>query len=268
MTSQTIDGAHLDVGLITGDAERARRFYADVMQLSEAESATCAGGGTRYRFRAGRQWLSLYRMAAVPQRQPGGLYDGIGYRVLAFLVDDLDALCERIVAFGGHVAKGVDLPGRLSVRFAKDTDGNMLELLGLAEPGGDATEDRIQAGLTVADAERSRDFYGRILGWPEHPRHPMPDEMTRYAFSAGTSTLKFWSRKEMLPNLAGRPELHIGIRFVTVTVPDVARVREEATARGAPACRDHAGLGGEHSAWISDPDGNWIELAPARSARG
>ena len=72
MSTQTIDGAHLDVGLITGDAARARRFYADVMRLSQAESVPCAGGGTRYRFRAGRQWLSLYRLAALPQRQPGG----------------------------------------------------------------------------------------------------------------------------------------------------------------------------------------------------
>jgi catechol 2,3-dioxygenase-like lactoylglutathione lyase family enzyme len=262
MSSATIGGLHLDIGLVTAEAQRARRFYRDVMQLSEAEPVPCAVGGTRYRFRAGSQWLSLCSLPTAPERQPGGLYDGIGYRVLAFFVDDLDALCARIVDFGGRVAKGVELPGRLRIRFAKDSDGNMLELLGLAEPAGDALEDRVQIGLTVADPERSRDFYGRVLGWPEHPQLPMPDDMTRYAFSAGSSTLKFWRREETLPNLAGAPELHTGIRFITLSVPDVARALDEAVARGATGCHDGARLGAEHSAWICDPDGNWIELAP------
>lgn len=182
----------MDVGLVTADAERARRFYGDVMELAEEEPVSIGGTVTQYRFRAGGQLVKLMDYPDKPKRRPSGLYDGIGYQVLAFFVDDLDALIDRIEANGGRVAPGVDLPGKLRIRFAKDADGNMLELLGLEEPGGDALKDRVQVGMTVADVENSRHFYGQVLGSSEHPSLPMRDDMTRYAFSS-PHTLKFWS---------------------------------------------------------------------------
>ena len=127
-----------------------------VMQLVEEEPVRVGSTVTQYRFRAGGQLVKLMDYPDKPPQRPSGLYDGIGYRVLAFFVDDLDALIGRIEASGGRVAPGVDLPGKLRIRFAKDADGNMLELLGLDEPGGYALKDRVQVGMTVADVEALR----------------------------------------------------------------------------------------------------------------
>ena len=148
--------AGIDIGLVTADAGRARRFYRDVMRLSEEEPVKRAGSVTEFRFRAGPQLIKLVDHPEKPPQQPSGLYDGIGYRVVAHFVDDLEALVARIEAAGGRVASGVDLPGKLRVCFAKDADGNMLELLGLEEPAGVGLRERMQIGLTVSDVEKSR----------------------------------------------------------------------------------------------------------------
>jgi predicted enzyme related to lactoylglutathione lyase len=253
----------MDVGLVTADADKARRFYSEVMRLQEEEPISIGGTVTQYRFRAGAQLVKLMDYPDKPQMQPSGLYDGIGYRVLAFFVDDLDALIERIETSGGRVAPGVDLPGKLRIRFAKDADGNMLELLGLEEPGGEGLKDRVQVGMTVSDSQNSRRFYGEVLGLAEHPSMPMRDNMIRYAFSAGRSTLKFWSRQatETLPNLAGAMNASVGIRFVTIWVKEVDALAKDLEARGVKIVIPPMQLPDARIFFVADPDDNWIELA-------
>jgi catechol 2,3-dioxygenase-like lactoylglutathione lyase family enzyme len=251
----------MDIGLVTADAEKARRFYGEVMQLREEEPMQIGDTVTQYRFRAGGQLVKLMDYPDKPQQRPSGLYDGIGYRVLAFFVDDLDDLIGRIEAGGGRVAPGVDLPGKLRIRFAKDADGNMLELLGLEEPAGDSLEDRVQVGMTVANSENSRHFYGQVLGLAEHTSLPMRDDMTRYGFSAGSSTLKFWSRPEPLANFAGALNASVGIRFVTLWVRKIDALAAALEARGAKIVIPPMQLPDARIFFAEDPDGNWIEFA-------
>jgi len=251
----------MDIGLVTADAEKARRFYGKIMNLPEEEPMKIGGTVTQYRFRAGGQLVKLMDYPDKPKQQPSGLYDGIGYRVLAFFVDDLDDLIGRIEAGGGRVAPGVDLPGKLRIRFAKDSDGNMLELLGLEEPAGAALKDRVQVGMTVANSDHSRQFYGQVLGLAEHPSLPMQGDMTRYAFSAGRSTLKFWSRPEALPNFAGALNASVGIRFVTLWVREIDALAAELEARGAKIVIPPMQLPDARIFFVEDPDGNWIEFA-------
>jgi catechol 2,3-dioxygenase-like lactoylglutathione lyase family enzyme len=176
-------------------------------------------------------------------------------------VDDLDALIGRLEASGGRVARGVDLPGKLRIFFAKDADGNMLELIGAEASRDREPRDRMQIGLTVGDAERSRHFYGHVLGLPEDPSVPMPDRMTRYAFGVGSSTLKFWSRSESLPNLAGAIHERVGIRLITIWVCGLDELEKEIEARGADLVRSATPRPGARHFFVRDPDGNWIEFA-------
>jgi catechol 2,3-dioxygenase-like lactoylglutathione lyase family enzyme len=115
--------------------------------------------------------------------------------------------------------------------------------------------------MTVADVENSRHFYGQVLGLSEHPSLPMRDDMTRYAFSAGRSTLKFWSRPEALPNFAGAMNASVGIRFVTIWVRKVDALAGELEARGAKIAIPPMQLPDARICFVADPDGNWIELA-------
>jgi catechol 2,3-dioxygenase-like lactoylglutathione lyase family enzyme len=251
----------LDVGLVTADSDKARQFYGKVMGYPEEEPAT-SGSGTQYRFRVGGQLIKLMDLPDKPATNPSEMYAGIGYRVLAIFVDDLPGLRERILATGKGVTEPEIVLGKLTISFAKDADGNMLELIGLPEPRGDSLLDRVQVGLTVADAERSRQFYGEVLGLSEHPQMAMPEGLTRYAFSAGTTTIKFWSKGPDLPRFAGPFPAAVGIRFVTFSVDDAREAARQLEMRGARIAVPPMEIEGRARIFfVEDPDGNWIEFA-------
>jgi catechol 2,3-dioxygenase-like lactoylglutathione lyase family enzyme len=246
----------LDIGLVTAERDEAIAFYREVLGFMPC-------GGAAHRLRFGAQCIEWIQPEVTPPRQPSGLYDGTGYRVLGLLVDDLDAICERIEARGRRVAEGVDLPGRLRIRFAKDVDGNMLELIGLPEPAGPALRDRIQIGLTVADAARTRTFYARELGLPEHPDVPMGEGMTRYSVAVGGTTLKFWQRPVAPPRLGGTPLAAIGIRYTIASLTDAENTVAALTAHGLRVEPAPQALGPAVVACLVDPDDCWIALREA-----
>ena len=251
----------LDIGLVTADAQKARDFYGEVFGLPE-EEPVASSRGTQFRFRAGNQLIKLLDLPQKPPRYPSEMYAGIGYRVMAFFVDDLPALRERILATGRGVTKPTIVLGKLAISFAKDADGNMLELIGLPEPRGDTLQDRVQIGLTVADVEKSRHFYGEVLGLGEHPQMPMSEGLTRFAFSAGSTTIKFWSKGPGLARFAGPFPEAVGIRFVTFTVDDVDGLARELARRGARIAMPLTDIAGRARIFFAeDPDGNWIEFA-------
>ena len=111
-----------------------------------------------------------------------------------------------------------------SVAFASDPEGNVLELIGLHKPGGDALKTRMQIGLTVADVERSRAFYGQTLGLKEEPVMEIGGNLKlRYGFVWGSTTVKFWALPGAeLPVHSGPPADRAGIRMFTVMVEDLA----------------------------------------------
>jgi catechol 2,3-dioxygenase-like lactoylglutathione lyase family enzyme len=246
---------------VTADASAACTFYREVLQLEPLPSRELPAGRRQHAFCFGRQRIKLLELPQAPPRQPSGLYDGNGYRVLGLLTADLDSICERVEARGRRVSKGIDLPGRLRIRFAKDADGNMLELIGLEDVSGDALTDPVQVGLTVSNIESARHFYGEVLGLPEQPQISMGDGMTRYAYSIGSSTLKFWTRGPGLPNLGGSPGHAVGIRYVTLKVRDLDAVAARVDAAGAKLVGAPKQLPGRRMLFVEDPDGSWIELS-------
>jgi catechol 2,3-dioxygenase-like lactoylglutathione lyase family enzyme len=89
----------------------------------------------------------------------------------------------------------------------------------------------------------------------------MPGRMTRDAFSVGSSTLKFWSRSESLPNLAGPIHARVGIRVITIWVRGLDELAKDLEARGAGLVRPATQRLDARIFFASDPDGNWIEFA-------
>lgn len=242
----------LGVVLVTRDPDAARGFYTDVLRFAEAP----AGGLV-----AGRHHIELREAPDAPRRT-AGIYDAVGIRVLAVFVDDLDGVIARVRARGRRIADASWLPGRLRVTFAKDADGNILELLGLPEPAGAEMPDRLQIGLTVRDVAASRRFYGEVLGLPEQPPVEIGDGKVRYTFHVGRTVIKFWCPGEGLPVASGPPEAAIGFRELRFEVDDAdatcgalaaTGVRVEVPPVDAP--------GGGRTAVVSDPDGNWLRLS-------
>jgi len=173
---------------------------------------------------------------------------------------------KRIRDAGGRYDElrvGDSLPYR--VGFTQDPEGNVLELVGLREPAGRALETRLQIGLTVSDIERSRDFYGRVLGLEEEPIMQVGGNVkTRYGFVWGKTTVKFWGLPEAPPAQTGAPQRHAGIRLFTAMVEDLDAAHAELVAKGVPVRVAPLELSGvARILFFADPDDNWIELAQA-----
>ena len=256
----------LDVGIVPSDPKATIDFYRDVIGLQQLPSAQLGRDLLQHRFRNGKHLIKLNEQPDPPPRQRAGIERAVGMRLLAFILDDLDAVVERIRAAGGRydaLRVNDSLPYR--VGFTQDPEGNVLELVGLREPAGRALSTRLQIGLTVADVERSRHFYGQVLGLEEEPIMKVGGNVgVRYGFIWGKTTVKFWGLPQAPPAQTGAPQRHAGIRLFTVMVDDLDEAMAELTAKDVPvrvAPMDLAGVA--RIAFIADPDDNWIELAQA-----
>jgi catechol 2,3-dioxygenase-like lactoylglutathione lyase family enzyme len=254
----------LDVGLVTKDLPAARQFYAEVMGFSLVAPAP----GAATRFLVGGHLLEIREAVVGAERDQGGVDRATGMRLLAFILDDLDAVLRRFDALGllyQTMPLPADTPFR--VAFAADPDGNALELVGLRQPLGAAFEARLQIGLTVVDPNRMKQFYA-MLGFAEQPDMPLPSSMgvagdVRYAVTAGATTVKFWQIAGALPAAGGAPEQRTGIRAIYAQVADLEATCAELAARAVPIERltlPQATAGKRSRVRILDPDGNRIEL--------
>ncbi|MCA1696889.1 MAG: VOC family protein [Actinobacteria bacterium] len=116
--------------------------------------------------------------------------------------------------------------------------------------------------LYVRDLERSRRFYGDVLGWREL-RGDMPVPVSAAAFSSGRThheLLLIEVGSDAAPIPAGR---RVGMYHFGLKVGESDEELREARQRLAEAgvrvvgASDHAVT---HSLYIEDPDGNEIEL--------
>lgn len=120
------------------------------------------------------------------------------------------------------------------------------------------------SGLVVSDVDRSRRFYGEVLGLEEVPRPPS----FRFGgawFRVGGDELHLIAESDTTmpagtvahgPGLASGLVTHLGIE-----VDDLAAALAHAAERGAPAASGPMARGdGVDQAYLLDPDGHVIEL--------
>ena len=259
----------LDVGVTTRDLAATKAFYKDVLGFSELPALSMGELGQMQRLGVGGHVLKLYDFARPPELATGGTDKAIGMRLLAFIFADLDAVLARMDA-KGHNYSRLPLPDKAPFRvaFSSDPDGNALELVGLKNAPEDF-KPRLQIGLTVADVQRSRRFYGEVLGLKEEPEMKLPESMNtvgnlRYGFILGSTTIKFWGKGE-LPAKTGAPARYTGIRLITAHVRDTDAVYEQLRARGVEIkVPPHDFQGLARVMFVTDPDGNFIEFASPR----
>ncbi|WP_436777825.1 VOC family protein [Yinghuangia sp. YIM S09857] len=133
------------IGLCVSDLDRALRFYCEGLGFApviayeignEAAAALEVPGDVRLKSQMiakGTLMVELLHYASpgttgVPSAQRNQL----GLTHLSFIVDDVDAAAERLVAFGGRV-----LP---ETRTSMKTDESSAELVFLADPDGTRVE--------------------------------------------------------------------------------------------------------------------------------
>jgi catechol 2,3-dioxygenase-like lactoylglutathione lyase family enzyme len=257
----------LDVGVATPDLPGAKAFYRDLLGFEELPGASMGELGQMARLRAGNHGIKLYDFSRPPEKVEGGTDKANGMRLLAFIFADLESVLTRFDA-KGHKYSRLALPeaSPLSVAFANDADGNALELVGFKTAPSNSFKTRMQIGLTVAEVQRSRQFYGELLGLKEEPEMKLPASMgttgnVRYGFVLGATTIKFWGKGE-LPTKTGAPPRYTGIRLITAHVKDVDALHEDLKSRGVEIkVPPHEFQGLARVMFIADPDGNFIEFA-------
>lgn len=247
-------------------AERMFEFYGAVLGFKQLSTINLGTGTGVARFQAGAQELKLTRRVADRQYQSGGVRGATGLRLITFFFADEAALTARFLAHGLRAPEFAEQPGEhRRTALVEDPDGQPVELVIVP----DATAEQLAAlevGLTVADLERSRDFYREFVGLEELA--PIADARfgtTKYRFRHGATTIVLRSFGTDLPADTGSG----GIQYV---VSDVELVDRLAQARGVVIDQPLQGLRGFdlRTIWLDDPDGvtnYFAETGASRRAR-
>lgn len=253
----------LDAAIVASDPDATCTFYRDILGFAELPSMPLGPNSLQRRFRIGNHWVKVNQLPEPPARESGGTDVAFGIRLLAFYVDDLPAIVARLDAAGKkHVALAVPGQPDIQVRIVKDPEGNVVELISRGKPYSADFTARMQIGLTVSNAEKMRHFFGQQLGLPEEPTMALGGGRTRYAFTWGKTTVKFWQAEKELPFRTGGPNKRAGIRLYTVIVEDIDDVCAELKQKDVAITmepRDFPGIA--RIMFAADPDGNWIEFA-------
>ncbi|MBK7948024.1 MAG: VOC family protein [Deltaproteobacteria bacterium] len=120
----------LDVGLVTGDAERLIRFYEAVVGMVRQPPIQLPNIGTIHRLACGQSILRVMVPTNPPAPDDAASFSARqGIRYLTLEVEDIEAAVAAVRASGGTVAlPPFELrPGRRVSQVA-DPDGNMIEL--------------------------------------------------------------------------------------------------------------------------------------------
>jgi glyoxylase I family protein len=109
--------------------------------------------------------------------------------------------------------------------------------------------------LRVANIERSIDFYGRVLGCPVERRL---ESIGLVQLRAGTSMI------DLVPcgpgERPGRNMDHYAVRIAKMDVPAVTAHLEQNGVAVGPVQRRYGAEGYGSSIYVTDPDGNTVEL--------
>ena len=246
----------LDVGIVAHDTAGMRRFYAEVLGLDLAPEIPVPGGQVVVH-RVGSSAVKLWCTNSPPDADEGGIDAAIGYRMLTLMLPDLDTVLSRAQSAGiTDVERRTfgEGSGAVPIAFVRDVDGNALELVGL--PG---LEPSLQVGLTVSDIERTQAFFTEALGLTSGAVSSL-DDIVAHSVGFGSTVVKYWHRGDGLPVQTGPISERAGIRYVTAHVADVAAAVATLGTRGVPLAMPPTEVGDAVVAFVTDPDGNWLEL--------
>ena len=117
----------------------------------------------------------------------------------------------------------------------------------------------LHANLNVFDLQKSLAFYDKALGLKEHRRKEAPDGSFILVYlSDGATPFELeltWLRDRKEPYNLGECEFHLAF-----TADDFQAMYEKHKAMGC-ICFENSAMG---IYFISDPDGYWIEIVPAK----
>ena len=255
----------LDVGIIVSDMDQAKAFYRGVLGLKETAPLPMPDGTSMIRYLSGTATIKLRAFPKAP-KYPGGIRTAVGFRLLTLYFSDLGPILQRWAAAGGaEPRRSTGLTKGSQVAFLADPDGNQFELVGMPPDIDVAGLDKIAVGLTVSNVERSREFYGKVLGLSEDEPVALSGAK-EYRFMAGKTQIKFWPGSgDNLPSHTGNITDALGFRYFTFMVNDLDATAARLKSAGAKIVLEPRDFGAiARIMMVSDPDGTWIEFASVK----
>jgi catechol 2,3-dioxygenase-like lactoylglutathione lyase family enzyme len=255
----------IDIGLVTNQPEAMNDFYGKLLNLKQGKSIPLGEGVIQDRFFIGRNTIKINHVPEVKEVRKGGIENLIGIRLLTLIFDDLELIKESFKKEKHKVPESIDFQG-VNITFAKDPDGNLLELIDLKnspafEHSNSEKNDRIQIGLCVESANASKQFYGSILGFNEQAELDMGNGKTRFAFQGGDTLIKFWQADAGLENFSGLHFSKIGLRYFTYQIDDVEACYQYLLEQKIPIMQAPTDIDGVAKVLlVSDPDDNCVEF--------
>ena len=245
----------------TVEPERMFEFYGEVLGFEQIPYIGAVG-----RLLTGASEFKLQRRSENEPYQPGGVQGATGFRLAGFYFADEAALVERFESHGYPAPQFRAVPGSpMRVAMTEDPDGQPVELI--VVPGAsEETLRQIEIGLTVADIERSREFYAGFIGLEELP--PVEDPIlgtTKHRFRNGSTLI-------VLRSFGGERPADTASGLIQYLVSDIDRVEALAKERGVTIDRPLTAPVGSRlrTLWLSDPDGitNYVTETPESRAAG
>lgn len=280
-------------GICVGDIERAAIFYQGALGFEPAQpeatmAGTVAGHGRegmalQARLMCNAQGVALELLqfqrpvaAGARVRRPNNQF---GLTHLAFYVDSIDAVAERVRRWGGQAfahTRALYPEGGAEMMYCTDPDGTRIELM--QAPG--VTARFSHSGICVREVARSQCFYG-ALGFAEAENYDLQNhsswldiineldqvklraQMVRDAAGDTLELLHFTSPAAFGPTTA-QPFNRYGLTHLAFRVDDLDVAASRVAAAGGyvldadPLCHSDA-----QRLFCSDPDG--IRLVLLRS---
>lgn len=269
-----ITGIH-HVGFRVTDAPAARRFYADILGLTER----AAPGGSRIRFDIGSRQHVLLEPSLAPS-------DDERLSHVAFETPDVKALAAYLIGRGVDVTQPAErcVPGAIRV---KDPAGHTIEFVQVpwpaspkiasrsqaneggppdpprAEAGRALSNRLLHAGVIVRDEQAAHRFYRETLGFSEIWRGGRTEGITNWVnmrVPDGTDYLEYMLVTTS-PDRRQRGVFH----HICLLVPDIQTAWETVVRRFPGSARallapPNVGVNGRWQLNLYDPDGTRTEL--------
>ena len=173
----------IDLVLVVGDLDRSIEFYRDGigMRLVD-ERKELSGGLSLQRLQHGQTVFYLLAPADPPKDGPriaeaendakAQIIAANGLRLIYLLVDDKEAILERLKTVGVKAEGGASAAGSYAL-FA-DPDGNPVAVQStVPRRGGARRPQGLQMAHTVSNDEAARQFFGQTLGLPAAGQIPL-----------------------------------------------------------------------------------------------
>jgi catechol 2,3-dioxygenase-like lactoylglutathione lyase family enzyme len=131
------------------------------------------------------------------------------------------------------------------------------------------SKDSIDLGIVVTDEKAALAFYRDLLGLEWEGELPVPGGRM-YRLKCGTTVIKLLKldRTPEAKPAPGGPAGGLGLRYFTISVPDIRGLMAQLEAKGVrPTVSVREARPGVTIAMVTDPDGNTVEFLQNTASR-